>query len=116
MRESGLTHSPARRHPSPPSHLSNHTPPPAQPCPLPPSCGHGRWVAHDWVIISLFWVVLGLRYYLRSLMGGLALRAPFEPDIHYPLSAAADAAHVTNNVLAIECLLVYGKVCTCPCT
>jgi len=68
------------------------------------------WVIHDWLVVALFWTILGLRYYVRDLMAGLGAQAPFDPDTHYPLFNAAMSALTENNVLAIEALLVYFKV------
>ena len=43
-------------------------------------------------------------------MEALALRAPFDPDTHYPLYEAGAASLIENNLCAVASLLVYFKV------
>ena len=67
-------------------------------------------MAFEWAFITLFWVVLSMKYYIRSTMAELEASAPFSADTHYPMYAAGAASLVENNMLAFLALLAYMKV------
>jgi hypothetical protein len=68
-----------------------------------------RWNYYDWLIVVIFWVVLGMRYSVRAMMRGLAGNAPYSAFEHYSLQATATAAWAEINALAVSAVLVYFK-------
>lgn len=68
-----------------------------------------KWVFLDWTFIVIFWCILSSKYYVRSVMKDLSSQAPLDPNMHYPLFDAAQAAQVETNLLAVGSLMVFIK-------
>ena len=68
------------------------------------------WTFWDWLLIILFWGVISSKFYVRSTMLDLARKAPFDPNVHYPLFDAAQAAKVETNLLSFGSLVVFFKI------